>query len=120
VHDDQAVGGCGILPNDGPLRCNAEIGYWLARHCWGRGIGTRVAAVLAERAFEDPAIMRVFAAVHAYNPASVRVLEHCGFVREGVLRLSALKAGTVIDRVLMARYRPGQQGGEPSLPTLGA
>ncbi len=116
--DDRAVGGCGIVVQDGALRCNAEIGYWLARPYWGRGIGTRVATVLTERAFDDPAVMRVFAPVHAYNPASVRVLENCGFVREGVLRLSAVKAGTVIDRVLMARYRPGVHGGEPAVPTL--
>lgn len=120
AHHDQAVGGCGIAAQAGALRCNAEIGYWLAPHCWGRGIGTAVARTLAERAFEDPLVMRVFAPVHAYNPASVRVLEHCGFVREGLLRLSALKAGTVIDRVLMARYRVGASGGVPALPTLAA
>ena len=115
---DEAVGGCGISPRSGGFRCNAEIGYWLAQPHWGRGIGTRVARVLTERAFADPEITRVFAPVHAYNPASVRVLEHCGFVREGVMRLSALKAGTVIDRILMARYRPGVQPGVPALPAL--
>ena len=77
-----------------------------------------MARALTERAFADVAVTRVFAPVHAYNPASVRVLEHCGFVREGLLRLSAMKAGTVIDRVLMARYRPGLQGGVPPLATL--
>ena len=116
--DDRAVGGCGIHVSTGAERCNAEIGYWLAQRHWGQGIGTAVARTLADRAFEDPAVTRVFAPVHAHNPSSMRVLEHCGFVREGLLRLSALKAGTVIDRVLMARYRPGLEGGEPTLPTL--
>ena len=32
----------------------------------------------------------------------MRVLEKCGFVREGVLRASAVKDGQVIDRVLYA------------------
>ncbi len=116
VLEDDAVGGCGIHPGSGAFRCNAEIGYWLAQQHWGRGIGTRVACTLTEHAFADPEIIRVFAPVHAYNPASVRVLEHCGFVREGLMRLSALKAGTPIDRVLMARHRPGLQGGMPALP----
>ena len=116
--EDQAVGGCGIHPESGAFRCNAEIGYWLAQAHWGRGVGTRVARTLTERAFANPEITRVFAPVHAYNPASVRVLEHCGFVREGLLRASAVKAGTVIDRVLMARHRPGVQVGVPELPTL--
>ena len=118
--DDEAVGGCGIHPGSGAFRCNAEIGYWLAQAHWGRGIGTLVAQALTERAFADPSITRVFAPVHAYNPASVRVLEHCGFVREGLLRLSAVKAGAVIDRVLMARYRSDSEGGVPSLATLPA
>ena len=113
--EDQAVGGCGVHVGSGALRCNAEIGYWLGRAYWGRGIGTRVAAVLTGRALADPGVMRVFAPVHAYNPASVRVLEHNGFVREGLMRLSALKAGTLIDRVMMARYRDDRAGGVPTL-----
>ena len=113
--EDQAVGGCGIHAGTDALRCNAEIGYWLAQRHWGQGIATLVAQVLTERAFGDPQITRVFAGVHAYNPASVRVLQHCGFEHEGVQRLSALKAGTVIDRILMARYRPGLTGTTPAL-----
>jgi len=114
--EGEAVGGCGIRPEHGAFRCNAEIGYWLAEEHWGGGVGTRVAGVLAERALASPDITRVFAPVHAYNPASLRVLEHCGFVREGLLPLSAVKAGAVIDRVLMARYRPGVRAGVPAMP----
>jgi RimJ/RimL family protein N-acetyltransferase len=114
--DDVAIGGCGIHTGSGGLRCNAEIGYWLGRSHWGRGIGTEVVRALAARAFADPAITRVFAPVHAYNPGSLRVLAKNGFVQEAVLRLSALKAGTVIDRVLMARYREGVAAGVPTLP----
>ena len=114
--DGVAVGGCGIHAGSGGLRCNAEIGYWIGRAHWGRGLGTQVVRALTEQAFADPAITRVFAPVHAYNPASVRVLAKNGFEQEALLRLSALKAGTVIDRVLMARLRPGAVAGEPALP----
>ncbi len=100
----QTVGGCGIHVGSGAFRCNAEIGYWLAQAQWGQGIATQVAGVLAERALQDPAVTRIFAPVHADNPRSMRVLEKCGFEREGLQRLSALKAGQVIDRVMMARY----------------
>ena len=102
---DQAVGGCGIHQESGQFRCNAEIGYWLAQAHWGRGIVTRVAWALVGRAFANPEVTRVFAPVHAGNAASMRVLEKCGFVREGLLRQSAIKAGRVIDRVVYARYR---------------
>ncbi len=92
--DDEAVGGCG-----------AEIGYWLGEPFWGRGVVTQVARVLTEQAFARPEVTRVFAPVHADNPASMRVLQKNGFYREAELRRSALKAGHVIDRVQWARLR---------------
>lgn len=38
-----------------------------------------------------------------WNPASMRVLEKCGFRREGVLRHSIVKDGELIDQVPYAR-----------------
>ena len=103
--NDAAVGGCGIAQDSGQFRCNAEIGYWLAEACWGRGIGTRVARALSQRAFANPEITRVVAPIHAHNAASMRVAEKAGLVREALQPQSAIKAGRVIDRVLYARYR---------------
>jgi RimJ/RimL family protein N-acetyltransferase len=103
--NDGAVGGCGIAQASGPQRCNAEIGYWLGEAYWGRGVVARVAAALAERAFTNSEISRVFAPIHAHNAASMRVAEKAGLVREGVQPQSAIKAGRVIDRVVYARYR---------------
>jgi RimJ/RimL family protein N-acetyltransferase len=47
-------------------------------------------------------LCRLEAAVFAWNPASMRVLEHCGFEREGVSRASVFKDGELIDRVVYA------------------
>ena len=116
--DDQAVGGCGIAQDSGPLRCNAEIGYWLAEAHWGRGIGTRVARALTERAFANPDVTRVFAPIHAHNTASMRVAEKAGLVREAVQPRSAIKAGQVIDRVVYATYRTDAGAVPAALPTL--
>jgi [ribosomal protein S5]-alanine N-acetyltransferase len=103
---DEAVGGCGVIPQQGHFRCNAEVGWWLAEEHWGRGIVTRVAAALTQRAFADPQITRVFAPVHAGNRRSMRVAEKNGFVLEGVQPRSAIKNGEVIDRWIWAKYRP--------------
>jgi [ribosomal protein S5]-alanine N-acetyltransferase len=103
--DDEAVGGCGIHSQGGPLRCNAEVGWWLAEEHWGRGVTTRVAAALVARAFENLQISRVFAPIHAGNTRSMRVAEKNGFVLEGVQRQGAVKAGRIIDRWVFARYR---------------
>jgi ribosomal-protein-alanine N-acetyltransferase len=106
----QLAGGAGLHPGTGQFRCNVEIGYWLGRGFWGRGIATRVAARLTALAFEQPEVTRVFAGVHADNPRSMQVLAKCGFEREGVQRLSAIKAGRAIDRVIYARYRDAAVG----------
>lgn len=103
--DDVAVGGCGIHWGQQQFRCNAEVGWWLGEPYWGRGVVTRVAAVLVARAFRDPGITRVFAPIHTGNARSMRVAEKNGFQLEGVQRQSALKAGRVIDRLVYARYR---------------
>lgn len=103
--EDAAVGGCGITQGTAQFRCNAEIGYWLAEPWWGRGVVTRVVRVLADRAFANPEIARVYAPIHAHNAASMRVAEKAGLVREAVQPQSAIKAGRVIDCVVYARYR---------------
>ncbi len=103
--DDVAVGGGGIHRQDGPLRCNLEVGWWLGRAHWGRGVATRAAATLVAVGFADPGITRVFAPIHAGNRRSMRVAEKNGFVLEGVQRQGAVKDGQVIDRWIYARYR---------------
>jgi RimJ/RimL family protein N-acetyltransferase len=45
---------------------------------------------------------RLEARVFAWNPASMRVLEKVGFVREGVLKYSIFKDGQIVDSVLYA------------------
>jgi RimJ/RimL family protein N-acetyltransferase len=58
-----------------------------------------------EYVFSRDAVVRLEAPVFEWNPASMRVLEKCGFVREGVLRRSVFKDGQLIDTVLYARIK---------------
>jgi RimJ/RimL family protein N-acetyltransferase len=56
-----------------------ELGYWLGREQWGRGIATD-----AVRAFLDLERSRpLYAYVAEHNIASLRVLEKCGFAAAG-------------------------------------
>jgi RimJ/RimL family protein N-acetyltransferase len=52
-----------------------EVGYWIGREFWGRGIATRALRLLLEQITERP--LYAYAARH--NAASIRVLEKCGF-----------------------------------------
>lgn len=53
-----------------------SVGYWIAREHWGRGIATRALGLLLEQVATRP----LYARVATSNVASLRVLDHCGFV----------------------------------------
>jgi RimJ/RimL family protein N-acetyltransferase len=97
-----AVGGIGVEPGEGVFRRSADFGYWLAEPFWGRGIMTEAARAVTSYAMPRFALCRLESAVFAWNPASMRVLEKCGFEREGVSRASVFKDGELIDRVVYA------------------
>jgi RimJ/RimL family protein N-acetyltransferase len=100
--DDAILGGCGF---DGFVlgkSHRAEIGYWLAKPFWGRGIMTGVVQRLCRHAFDEFELAKITAHVFAHNPASARVLEKCGFQEEGYLRKHYLKDGQLMDARLFA------------------
>jgi RimJ/RimL family protein N-acetyltransferase len=101
----QLVGGIGLKPLLGINRYTAEIGYWLGEAHWGRGLASQAVAALAHHALTEMGFRRLQARVFAHNPASMRVLEKNGFVREGILRLGACKNGQMVDEHLYARLR---------------
>jgi RimJ/RimL family protein N-acetyltransferase len=103
--DGHAVGGIGIQPRQDVNRISVEIGFWLGEEYWGRGIMTEAVGAITRYAFSTRGFTRVFAEVFEWNDASMRVLEKNGFVREGVLRSNAIKAGQVIDQVVYAAVR---------------
>jgi [ribosomal protein S5]-alanine N-acetyltransferase len=57
---------------------------------------------LTRYGFEAFNLTRIFAVPFANSTASIRVLEKCGYVCEGVMRRSAIKEGVVLDQVLYA------------------
>ena len=73
------VGCIGIDPTRDP-KC-AEIGYWIARHAWGKGYATEAgfAALTMARVL---GYNRVEAGHFIDNPASGRVLEKLGLARK--------------------------------------
>lgn len=104
IVDGMAVGSISLKLGQDIERVNAEIGYWLGRSCWGRGIITDAIRMATGYAFSTLALRRVFAVPFVRNPASHRVLEKAGYAREGHMRHSALKDGELLDQYLYAAY----------------
>ena len=53
-----------------------EVGYWIGREFWGKGVATRALAEFVDEISERP----LHAWVATSNVGSIRVLEKCGFV----------------------------------------
>jgi len=104
--DGRACGGIGLRLGEDVERVSAEVGYWLGRAYWGRGVATEALIALRDYAIEAFSLTRIWAVPYEWNVASTRVLEKAGFKLEGRLRRSAIKDGRVIDQFLYAFVAP--------------
>ena len=102
--ETRAVGSIGLILGSDIERVNAEIGYWLGKPYWGRGILSAALGAMTQYAIKEFKLTRVFAVPFVRNPASSRVLEKAGFIREGLMKQSAIKDGIVEDQYLYAFY----------------
>lgn len=75
IADGVLVGRVTCFVRDG----NAELGYWIGREFWGRGIAGRAVGMF----LDEDARMPLHAHVSAANAASIRLLERHGFERTG-------------------------------------
>jgi RimJ/RimL family protein N-acetyltransferase len=103
--DGSLIGGIGFKELDIGKCHRAEVGYWLAKPYWGQGIMTAVVRRACAHAFDAWGLVKTMAHVFAGNVASARVLEKCGFEKEGHLRKHPLKDGRYIDAWLYALLR---------------
>jgi len=74
--DQNLIGFCGV----GLWRnmVEPEIGWWLARPCWGRGLATEAAVVTLRDAFERLRLDRIVSIAMIGNTASTRIMEKLG------------------------------------------
>jgi len=64
-------------------RRSAELGFWLGEPFWNRGIMTEAVKAFTALSFESFDLVRIYARVFEWNPASARVLEKSGYLLEG-------------------------------------
>lgn len=75
------LGIAGYLPSTDSR--SAEIGYWVGKPYWGRGIATEAAYALVEHGFLGAGFEKLTCCHFADNPASARVIEKLGFTSTG-------------------------------------
>jgi len=94
----KALGAIGTRPLGVPGR--ADVGYWLGRQYWRRGLMSEALAGLIELGSAELAYAKLEAVVFANNEAGRRLAEHVGFELEGVIRRAFRKYGDWVDQAL--------------------
>lgn len=99
----ELIGGCGYHNFHNMKPHQAEIGYWLAAPYRGQGIMPLVVETVCQYGNRELGLLRIEAPIYAFNTASQRVLEKCGFAEEGYLRKAYFKNEQYHDGKLFAR-----------------
>jgi RimJ/RimL family protein N-acetyltransferase len=98
--DEGVVGALGLHPHGG---LGPEIGYWIGRDYWGRGIASEAAEAALIWARTGWRKRVVLSGHFADNPASGRVLEKAGFLYTGEVqkRLSSARGAIAPTRMMV-------------------
>ena len=110
LHEPALVGGITLSNVRRGVTQAATLGYWLGEPYLGRGLMTDALCALLPFAYDVLRLHRIEAAVMPANGASLRVLERCGFMREGLARRYLRINGRWEDHLIFAltsEERPG-------------
>ena len=99
--EPRLVGSCGLGRRPSGA---VELGYWVARPFWGRGIATEACAALIEIA-RTLGLSCLEGSHFVDNPASARVLAKLGFEALGIIapRMSCARGAEVPARLMRLR-----------------
>jgi RimJ/RimL family protein N-acetyltransferase len=89
-----------------------EVGYWLGKPYWGRGIATAALTQFLELIETRP----LYAHVAKHNIASRRVLEKCGFSVVTKDQFFSKVFGENIEEYILALDPPKSADNDPTLP----
>jgi len=91
--DGQVAGNVVSFERDGVR----EVGYWIGREYWGKGVASRALSAFLGHVGVRP----LYAHVAKHNVASRRVLEKCGFTIVGEDRAPAATGGEEVEEFVM-------------------
>jgi len=99
------VGNISLSKGKDVYRKSAEIGYFIGEAYWNKGIATAAVNLITEYGFKNLDIVRIHTGVFEHNTASQRVLEKCGFKKEGVFQKAVFKLDKFWNEVRYAKIK---------------
>ncbi len=96
ANSDEVIGGISATPYSNVQRFTAEIGFWLGKEFWNKGITTEAVKTFCNFLFTKYNFNKLTAKVFEGNEASKKVLIKCGFIQEGSHPESIFKNGKFI------------------------
>jgi RimJ/RimL family protein N-acetyltransferase len=111
VYKGEYAGNISLTPLENVYRKTAEIGYFLGEPFWNKGIMTIAVKLITDFGFNELGLARIHTGVYEYNPASQKVLEKCGYVKEAVFRKNVFKNGELHDEIRFGKINPAVENG---------
>jgi [ribosomal protein S5]-alanine N-acetyltransferase len=91
LRDSRRMIGCVSMQNWDRYHRRAEIGYDLARDCWGQGLAQEAIHAVLRFGFERCALNRIEIWTSSANARSLRLAARLGFTHEATLRKRILE-----------------------------
>ena len=80
-----------------------EVGYFVNRHHWGKGVAPAAVRLVEPIAWQKLKLARLELVTLTQNAASIRVAEKCGYQLEGIQRAKIKYQGEWADAYLFAK-----------------
>mgnify|MGYP001051366398 CR=1 FL=1 len=102
---EELIGLCSLTEIDWANR-NAQSSSMIGEKKYrGKGYGTEARLLLLQYAFYERGFERIWAKILEKNIGSIKMVEKCGYKKEGILRNSVLKNGKFQNQIVMSILR---------------
>ena len=102
LYNNKLAGGAGIKIDQNNKHIG-EIGYFVDKKFWGKGIANKTVKLLEKFAFKKLGIKRIEILMYPKNKASQKVAIKAGYRKEGLLRKKLNHHGKLLDSYLYAK-----------------
>ena len=94
-YENKLAGSIGLVLKEDIYRKNGEIGYFLDKNLWGKGIISRAIKMITTYGFTNFDLVRIYAEPFEDNTGSRRALEKAGFKNEALFVKNVIKNGVL-------------------------